>query len=180
VEVGVPQGSVLGPILFTVMVNDLSCNVTSSKVVLFADDTTLLTISKSIDHLKVVAAEALVQAISWFMSNGLGMNESKTQTVIYSLLNSRGNENDNAGLNYIKLLGIKIDARLTWTHHIEYVCAKLSRVIYLLKSLKCHVPNGYLLNVYYALFHSVICYGLILWGNAAKIQDVLLLQKKST
>lgn len=79
----------------------------------------------------------------------------------------------------VKFLGIHMDSKLTWEPHIKYISSKLSRVIYLLKSLSGLVPIKYLRTAYFSFFHSIMSYGLILWGNASHINDVLLLQKKA-
>jgi len=79
----------------------------------------------------------------------------------------------------VKLLGIYLDSKLTWHEHTEHVCMKLSRVIYLLRHLKLFVSDTDLRMVYFALFHSVLSYGLLLWGNASNVSHVLIAQKKA-
>ncbi|XP_054260489.1 uncharacterized protein LOC128985133 [Macrosteles quadrilineatus] len=166
---GVPQGSVLGPLLFTIMINDLA---TTSHALLFADDTTLVTKGKNIDPLLEEADNTLRLAKDWFIANKLKINEEKTQILLCSL---------KIGLeeNSVKLLGFWMDSKLSWHHHIEKVCVKLSRVLHLLRKLRTTITRPYLLAVYHALFHSHLTYGLVLWGHSPWTQELLLLQKKA-
>lgn len=167
---GVPQGSVLGPLLFTVMVNDLELN---GKTLLFADDTTLLSSGRNLEELRIEADFLLAQAKEWFSANRLKLNEDKTQTLLCTL---KPQEKEDSP---VKLLGFCVDPKLSWTHHIHQVCVRLSRVLYLLKKLKSEIPKPYLKTVYHALFHSHIMYGLVIWGHSTAVQDVLILQKKA-
>ena len=77
------------------------------------------------------------------------------------------------------LLGIIIDSKLTWQSQIDAVCSRLARVIHLLRHLKSLVPKCFLKNAYYAFFHSVMTYGLTVWGNGSTINKVLKLQKSA-
>ena len=68
---------------------------------------------------------------------------------------------------------------LTWEPHVDSLCTRLSRVIYLLRRLKFLVPSAFLKNAYYAFFHGVIVYGIHIWGNCNSISKILVLQKKA-
>lgn len=171
-EYGVPQGSVIGPLLFLIYVNDMGCN---NNMLQFADDTTLLGNGKTAAE-ALQATDVLFQNTKeWFIKNKMKMNEEKTQHLICTLSNVRCCDNMEA----VKLLGFMIDSKLTMSEHTVYVCSKLSRVIYLLRRLKSVLTDKYLITVYYALFHSHISYGLLLWGHSAGCKDVLMLQKKA-
>lgn len=173
VKLGVPQGSVLGPILFLVLVNDLSFNVSNCFTTLYADDTSLLTSHKDLDELTILAESGLSDAIKWFETNGLFLNVDKTQNLLVSLKNNVRNHAN------VKLLGISIDSSLTWKTHVDNTCKRLSRVIFLLVNLKRQVTFKYLKNCYYAFFESIMRYGLIIWGNSVDIDKILLIQKKA-
>jgi len=111
-------------------------------------------------------------ARDWFNLNKLKINEEKTQTLVCSLKTEV--EED-----HVKLLGFWVDSKLSWHDHIEKVCVKLSRVLYLLRKLRLEITRPYLLTVYHSLFHSHIMYGLVLWGHSPLAHKVLLLQKKA-
>lgn len=169
---GVPQGSIMGPLLFLVMVNDIVYSV-PSKLICYADDTTIFCSSDQLDNLKSDMDLSLSDISVWFRANFFLLNESKTHSLIFSL---RQVVND---VDSVKLLGIFLDPKLTWNCHINFVCTRLSRVIYLLRKLKDCVPKNWLKVAYCAFFQSIILYGLSLWGGAPGVKGVLLLQKKA-
>ena len=151
IDCGVPQGSVLGPLLFLIMVNDLSFNVNCESIQ-FADDTSLYMSSCNIMDLNNFMANSLEQATMWFEANGFTMNISKTQQLLFTLKNIRPNDMS----SHEKLLGIYLDTNLTWTEHINFICIRLSRVIYLLRHLRKTISKVYLKSAYYGFFHSIL------------------------
>ena len=145
VEHGVPQGSVLGPLLFILMVNDLPTFL-KCLTIQYADDTTLLDIDPDLETLKDKSNESLTLASQWFKENGFLLNASKTQKLIFSL------KDCGDVISSVKFLGLHIDKQLTWDPHVQYISSKLSKVVYLLRSLKCHVPDKFVKSAYFALF----------------------------
>lgn len=172
VEHGVPQGSVLGPLLFLIIVNDIPYNIDAG-IVSYADDTSLVLAEQNLKALETAMEQSLEQAATWFRANYFLLNPAKTQSVIFSL---RQMENDEKN---VKLLGIVLDTKLTWSSHIDQVCSRLSRILYLLRNLKFCVPPDYVKTAYRGLFESVILYGLRLWGGAPEAKRVLIIQKKA-
>ncbi len=78
----------------------------------------------------------------------------------------------------VKLLGFFIDSKLSWAPHVSNVCTKISRVSYLLWKLRPLISMDHLRSCYFALFQSHIAYGLMIWGHASSVSDILIIQKK--
>jgi len=182
VNCGVPQGSVLGPLLFLVLINDLPVSL-SCKSVIFADDTTLFSsrCNKEILELSLTMTDALQESIGWFNANGLALNHDKTQKLLFTLGKGVGLDTniDWFNVGHVKLLGIVLDSKLNWNPHITNVCSRLSRVVCLLRHLRNIVPKIYLKSAYFAFFHSVLVYGISLWGHSHNVVNILKLQKKA-
>ncbi|XP_039278662.1 titin [Nilaparvata lugens] len=171
VTFGVPQGLVLGPTLFLVMINDLDDHGSS---LMFADDASLLSSGAELERVLEASAEHLQSATSWFLANRFQLNEDKTQRIICSL--SREPRDPQ---NPVKLLGFVLDSKLSWNSHIQQVTSRLSRICFLLLKMRGLVTEKYLIMMYHALFHCHITYGLLLWGHSAGAADVLRLQKRA-
>jgi len=173
---GVPQGSVLGPLLFLVAINDLPFCINNTSY-LYADDTTLMSRGSDLSFLEQEVKVNLSTAAVWFAANFFSMNGQKTQAVIFGLRPYPATLAPET-CDVVKFLGVHVDHQLTWSYHIKHVCIRLSRLVFLFRRLRNLVPQDYLRSAYFAFFQSILSYGIIFWGNGAHINDVLLLQKK--
>ena len=132
---GVPQGSVLGPILFILYVNDI-CNVSNIlKLILFADDTNLFISGRDLPSLCHIITNELTKMYKWFNVNKLSLNVSKTNFMVFS--NKKVNQELNILINNMrieqventKFLGVQIDNKLNWKAHIVKLKSKLCKAI---------------------------------------------------
>ena len=195
ISFGVPQGSVLGPLLFLLYVNDIHLCSTKLKFYLFADDTNILFAGKNLKVIETVVNIELCKLYNWLTFNKLTLNISKSNFVIFHPKQKKPNykpkiclfdneKNEYTTLEskeYIKYLGILIDKNLTWKHHIDTVSLKISKTVGLLPKLRHFVPRQILLKIYQSLIYPYITYGLAARGQAAKthLHKILLLQKRA-
>jgi len=186
---GVPQGSVLGPLLFIIYTNDLPNCLSDSKAILFADDTTLYISSNNIPQLYRSANIELESLNDWFRSNKLSLNVGKTHYVVFKYNKSLippnlciqiGDEilkeNDTA-----KCLGLYIDNKLNWQEHIAHLKNKLNSSLYAMNRVKHLLNSKHLTTLYYTLIYPYLDYGITLWGSACSTaaNKIKLMQKKS-
>ena len=185
---GVPQGSILGPLLFLIYINDLPLVSKKAITILFADDTNALYTGKTYEELARVVCDDLAILSDWFKCNKLALNELKTKYIIFHTRFNKPPDNFDIILNGIalervevtKFLGVLIQENLNWNKHIGQVCNKIARSTALLAKLKHYVPRYVLLIIYNSLCMSHISYALSVWGSspACSLKRIISLQKR--
>ena len=185
---GVPQGSILGPLLFLIYINDI-CNVSNVlSYTLFADDTTVFYSHHDIQSLEQTMNQELPKLTLWFRSNALSLNVQKTNFMHFKGRKSCHNQSLDIKLDGVsierrtctKFLGVFINDKLTWNDHVNHVAIPISRNIGIMYKVKSFVSDKILLMLYNTLILPYISYCNILWATSkSMINIILLLQKKA-
>ena len=194
-RMGVPQGSVLGPLLFLLYVNDIYSSSNKLNFYLFADDTNILYSHKNLKSLENVMNFELNNVFQWLTSHKLTLNLNKSNFVIFRPYQKRLPfvpnicilDHQTNTLTYleckecVKYLGVLIDYKLSWKNHVDSIALKISKTIGLLSKLRHFVPYHTLVNIYNSLITPYLRYGLIVWGQASKthLNKLLILQKRA-
>ena len=185
---GVPQGSVLDPLLFLLYLNDFH---NSSKILefhLFADDANLYCTNNNLQELEVKVNKELIHVQNWLCANKLTLKIEKSNFLIFHIPQKKLTNNIKLCINgkllkqenYIKYLGIMIDCHLNWKSHINFVTRKVKRSIGILSRVRHFTNISILISFYYTLIYPFLTYGLIAWGNTyhSTINPIFILQKK--
>lgn len=171
-NIGLPQGSVSSPWLFSLYINDMHRTSTKFKFIHFADDTTIYMSGKDLTRLCEDVCHELTVIDDWLKANRLSLNIDKTCYMIHT--HNRFDVHDcdirirDTPIKYVKttkFLGLTIDDRLNYNEHVSILCKTLSKTKGLLYKLSFYVPRSIIRKMYYALFYSRMSYSISVWGG---------------
>ncbi len=187
-KLGVPQGSVLGPLLFLIYINDLHHALKFSTIHHFADDTNLLIADKTIKKIQKKINIDLKLLCKWLKANKISLNASKTELIIFRDPKKKINFDPKIMIDgkklipckFVKYLGIIIDEHLNWHAHATALSSRLSRAIGMLSKIRHYVTFETLRMIYYGIFSSILMYNCQIWGQSSGIVNKLqILQNKA-
>ena len=188
VTCGVPQGSVLGPLLFLIYINDLPLASSKLAFCLFADDTNIYYEAESLTKLQSVVNKELKKVKMWLDVNKLSLNIDKTNFVIFKSPQHCSPETTTIRIGnlpvkqtcYVKFLGVLLDENLSWKYHLNELSKKLARTCGMFFKVRHFLPINVLICLYNSLFSPFLQYGILVWGLTYEtyINPVFLLQKR--
>ena len=189
---GVPQGSILGPVLFSIYVNDLPSCFSNAQCELFADDTSIHVSSESFSHIQSLLQLSADELNSWVILNKMYIHPEKTN---YMLITTRQKHQNLPGdcfflhiansiigrVKSLRFLGVTVDESLSWNLHIQETSSKIAKYTYLLAKIKRFVDSNVKRTFYYAFIHSRINYAILVYGGAAKchLKHLISIQKRA-
>lgn len=175
IDCGVPQGSILGPILFLIYTNDLKDIGLNGEAFMYADDLVLIYSNNTLSDLEQEQNADLIKLERWVTDLKLTVNVNKTKYMLFNkdastILNLFYKNAPIEKVECFKHLGLHIDYKLNWNAHIDRIKGKLAAVAGIFRRLQTVLPKNIKVSVYHSLFHSHIIYGLVVWGGATKFK----------
>ena len=182
ISYGVPQGSILGPLLFIIYMNDLPSCVKEAEITMYADDTSLYKAFRTAQDLSDELIPAFVKICEWLKMNKLALNVLKTEFMIIGT-SKRLNILDQTPettpyitsvdgcqirrVKSVKYLGLIVDDTLTWAEHVDYISTKIRKNIGIIKRVRTFLPPHSLLTLYRTLIEPYLRYCNTVWGQCS-------------
>lgn len=172
ISCGVPQGSILGPLLFILFINDMYKVSEKIYPILFADDSNIFIQGKNLSNITAILNEELSKINLWIQANKLSLNIDKTKFILFKprrkqpttvypvMINNRTIER----IYETKFLGVIISSDLSWDHHTKYIAGKIAKGIGVICKARQSLSQKSLLTLYYSFVYPYLCYCVEVWG----------------
>ena len=173
---GVPQGSILGPLMFLLFINDMPNCIKHSTVDMYADDTLIYVSHNNVDLIEKYLNEDLECLTKWLENNRMKANVNKTKVMLLGTPNRTSQVNhikvvmngiDVENVDCFKYLGVTIDANLKWNDHVKNICRKMCNSLGVMRRIKQYVPKKSLITIYNTMILPHIDYAIIIWSNCS-------------
>ena len=185
---GVPQGSILGPILFLLYINDIQNCSRIVSIILFADDINICYSHTCLKKLNEIMQTEINKISDWLNTNILSLNTTKTKFMLFRSSKRKQRHNITISINNEKIKqvksttfpGVVTDECLTWKDHIDLISKKIMKASSIISRIHHFTNLNALKLIYYALVYPYLIYGNLIWGSTYKtrIQKLMNIQKK--
>ena len=189
-DFGVPQGSLLGPLLFVIYINDLPKCLMHSEISMYADDTVIYYTGSHVNVIRENLQEDLKRVEQWLTSNRLILNHSKTKGLLFGtrqllqtssdfVLQIQGKDIERVTkFNY---LGVMLDEQLHWKEHVDSICKKVNKRLGILARIRSCLTLNAAKCVYNTLIEPILCYTDTVWGelSATSSKNLQRLQNRA-